>query len=120
RPRQPVSVDPLFRAAGRSGRATVGRQRGRFLRQRARRDNYRALQNRGDSPARSLAASGGGRIRNAGMGRLVQSSSAAGADRQRSAGGARGVVLSFNESVADGSLTQTRRSPENPGRFMLS
>lgn len=36
-------------------------------------------------------------IRHAGMGRLFQSPSVAGADRQCTAGGARGVVLSFNE-----------------------
>ena len=52
-----------------------------------------------------------------GMGRLVQSSSAAGADRQRTASGVRNDVLSFNESVADGGLTQTRKSPKKPGRF---
>ena len=41
----------------------------------------------------------------------------AGANRQCTASRTRGDVLSFNESAADGGLTQTRTSPEKPGRF---
>jgi putative transposase len=64
--------------------------------------------------------SGSGGIRHVGMGRLVQPSSFARTYRQHSAGRARNVVLSFNESVADGGLTQARSSPEKPGRFTSS
>jgi putative transposase len=41
---QPISVDPLLRAPGRDGRAALGGQRGRFLRQRAGRNHHRSLQ----------------------------------------------------------------------------
>ena len=43
-------------------------QRGRFVRQCSGGDDHRALQDRGHSPPRSLALSGGSRICNAGMG----------------------------------------------------
>jgi hypothetical protein len=113
----PISVDSILRATGRSGGRAVGRQRGRFVRQRPCRDDHRALQDRAHKSARSLAAPRSRGIRDARMGRLVQSPSAAGANRERTAGGARGDVLFFNESTADGGLTQTRTSPEKPGRF---
>src|SRR5271163_3566731 len=54
------------------------------------------------------------------MGRLVQSSPVARTDRQHSAGRTRDHVSSIHGSVADGGLTQTRGSPENPGRFSLA
>src|SRR5271170_6228382 len=53
------------------------------------------------------------------MGRLVQSSPVARTDRQHSAGRTRDDVSSIHGSVADGGLTQTRGSPENPGRFRM-
>src|SRR5271170_5974848 len=54
------------------------------------------------------------------MGRLVQSSPVARTDRQHSAGRTRDDVSSIHGSVADGGLTQTRGSPENPGRFSIA
>ena len=51
------------------------------------------------------------------MGRLVQSSPTARTDRQHPPGGVGGNVSSIDESVADGGLTHTRSSPEEPGRF---
>ena len=41
-------------------------------------------------------------------------------DRQRAAGGVRGVVLPANGSAADDDLTLTHRSPGKPGRFKPS
>jgi hypothetical protein len=79
----------------------------------------RAVEDRGDPSPGAVAQSGGGRVRNARVGRLVQPSSAARAHRQRATSGARSVVLSVNGSVAHGGLTQTRRSPEKPGRFSV-
>jgi putative transposase len=70
-------------------------ERLRFVRQRIGRDDHRALQDRSDPPPRSVATSGSGRIRDARMGRLVQSSSAARANRQRATGRARDVVLRY-------------------------
>jgi len=57
------------------------------------------------------------RVRHAGMGRLVQSSSAARADRQHSSGGVGTGVLSAMGRVSHGGLTQTNESPEFQGRF---
>ena len=53
---------------GRGRPCAVGRQRRRQLRQRARRDDQRALQGRGDPSARAVALAGGGRVRHARMG----------------------------------------------------
>lgn len=46
----------------------------------------RSVQDRGDSPAWTLAPSGRGRVCHPGVGRLVQQPAAAGANRQRTAG----------------------------------
>jgi transposase InsO family protein len=56
------------------------------LRQRARRDDQRVLQGRGDPSARTVAVAGGGRVRHARMGRLVQQPQASGAGRPCAAG----------------------------------
>jgi transposase InsO family protein len=113
----PVSVDSLLRATGRSRRPALCGQRGRFVRQRPGRDHHGALQGRAHSPSRSVVAFGSRGIRDAGMGRLVQSSTVVGTDWKRAAGGVRSVVSSVYGSTAHGGLTQTRSSPEKPGRF---
>ncbi len=95
--------------------SAVGGQRRRFVRQRVGRNDYRTLPDRRDPPSQSLATSGRGGIHHLGVGRLVQSSSAARADRLHPACGARVLVLSLNESAADGGLTQNRMSPESRG-----
>jgi putative transposase len=58
------------------------------------------------------------RVRHAGMGRLVQSPPAAGADRQHPSGGVGTGVLSATGRVSHGGLTQINESPEFPGRFI--
>jgi transposase InsO family protein len=57
RPGQPVSVDSLLRTVGRSRGRAVGGQCRRFVRQRARRDDYRVVQNGSHPPPRPVAAS---------------------------------------------------------------
>ena len=73
-------------------------------------------------PSSFIAAARGairpGGIRNARMGRLVQQSAPARADRQHPASRIRGPVSSIGGSAADGGVTQTRSSPENSGRFI--
>ncbi len=85
--------------------------------QRTRRDGQRPLQGRGHPSARALALLRGGRVRNAGMGRLVQQSPAAGAQRQHPAGRSRGMLLRHARRVGHGGVTQTKRPPANPARF---
>ena len=75
------------------------------------------VQDGGHSSTRPVATSRGRRVRHPGMGRLVQSSPAAGTDRQRAAGGIGAGVLSPAKRVGSRSLTQHQQSPENPGRF---
>ena len=53
--RRAICVDQIHGAPRRGRRRTIGRQRRRFLRQRARRDDQRALQGRGDLAARAVA-----------------------------------------------------------------
>lgn len=67
--------------------------RGDSLRQRPRRIRHRPLQNGSDSSAGALEASRSRGIRHARLGRLVQSSSAAGADRLRAPSRVRGALL---------------------------
>src|SRR5262245_31204382 len=52
------------------------------------------------------------------MGRLVQQSTAAGADRLHPAGRGRGALLWHAGSTSHGSMTQTKQPPANPGRFI--
>src|SRR5208283_1909375 len=91
--RRAICVDQIHGAPRRGRRRTIGRQRRRFLRQRARRDDQRALQGRGDLATRAMAQLRAGRVRYARMGGLVQQSKAAGADRKHSAGRSRDALL---------------------------
>ena len=71
RPRLAVRLHPLQRAAGRSRHRAVGGQQGRQLRQRAGRDDQRAVQGRGH-PSPSLEDQGGGRAGHARMGVVLR------------------------------------------------
>ena len=55
RPRQPIRLDQIHRAPGRSRHRAVGRQRRRHLRQCPRRDDQRPLQGRSHPSARTMA-----------------------------------------------------------------
>src|SRR5262249_33241447 len=57
------------------------------------------------------------RVRDAGMGGLVQQSAALGADRQHPAGRSRGTLLRHAGTTCHGGVTQTKWPPTNPGRF---
>src|SRR5262249_18722700 len=57
------------------------------------------------------------RVRDAGMGGLVQQSAALGAHRQHPAGRSRGTLLRHAGTTCRGSVTQTKWPPTNPGRF---
>ena len=97
--------------------SSLGRQRRRQLRQRARRDHQRPLQGRGHPSARAMAELRGRRVRHPRMGRLVQQSPPAGAHRQHPAGRSRGTLLRHAGRTRHGGVTQTKRPPANPGRF---
>ena len=79
-----VRLDPLQRATGRGRHRALGRQQGRQLRQRAGRDNQRALQVRDHSPPRTLENFGSRATGNPRMGVVVQPSPATGAHRLHS------------------------------------
>ncbi len=91
---------------------SVGQPR-RCVRQCARRVGDRALQDGGDSAEGAVAVARGGRVRHAGVGRLVQQSAPARADRGHPARGVRSAVL----CPGQGGLIQRIRSPTNPVRF---
>src|SRR5262249_14531444 len=57
------------------------------------------------------------RVRDAGMGGLVQQSAALGADREHPAGRSRGTLLRHAGPTCHGGVTQTKWPPTNPGRF---
>src|SRR5262245_39257107 len=59
------------------------------------------------------------RVRDAGMGGLVQQSAALGADRQHPAGRSRGTLLRHAGTTCHGGVTQTKWPPTNPGRFSV-
>jgi len=59
----------------------------------------------------------GGRVGHAQLGRLVQQSTAAGADRQHPTGGGRGQLLFTNPRVRHVGVTQANEPPGKPGRF---
>ncbi len=80
----------LHRAARRGRGRRLGRLPWRQLRQRAGRDDHRAVQDRADPPARPLEGGRGRRIRHLGVGRLVQPPSTAGAHWACPAGRIRG------------------------------
>ena len=61
---------------------------------------------------------GSRRVRDAGMGGLVQQPTALGAHRQHPAGRSRGTLLRHAGTTCHGSVTQTKWPPTNPGRFI--
>src|SRR5262249_49427331 len=77
----------------------------------------RSLQGRDHPSARTMAVIRSRRVRDAGMGGLVQQSAALGADRQHPAGRSRGTLLRHAGTTCQGSVTQTKWPPTNPGRF---
>ena len=82
--------------------------------------DHRPLQDRGDSPPRTVAQHRRRRVRDARVGRLVQQPPPARADRLRAASRIRGGVLSKSEQPSHGGGTHVIESPENPGRFTES
>ena len=112
-------LHPLQRAAcrGRSGR--LGRIPGGFLRQRARRNHQRALQDRSDPAKGALEEHRRRRVRHPGMGRLVQLSAPARTDRQHPASRIRNALL---DRVRQYGYSRTHRteSPLKPGRFIIT
>src|SRR4249919_3694853 len=113
---QYVSIKYTERLAEAGIEPSVG-QRRRQLRQCSGRDHQRSLQSRGHPSARTVAVVRHRRVRNVGMGRLVQQSPAAGAHRQHPAGRGRGALLRHAGPTSYGGVTQTKQPPENPGRF---
>jgi len=81
------------------------------------RDRQRSLQGRGHPSARTLAVVRSRRVRDAGMGGLVQQSPAVGAHRQHPAGRGRGELPRHAGPTGHGGVTQTKQPPANPGRF---
>ena len=81
---------------------------GDSLRQCPRRNDQRSLQGRGHPSTRTMALVRGRRVRDAGMGGLVQQSPAAGAHRQHPAGRSRGTLLRHAGRASHGSVTQTK------------
>jgi transposase InsO family protein len=81
-------------------------------------DSYdNALADRSDPSPRPLAEPGSGRIRNPGMGRLVQQPPPARTHRQRTARRSRGALLCGQRRSRYGRVTQTKQPPANPVRF---
>jgi transposase InsO family protein len=92
-PRLAVRLDSLLRAAGRSRHRTLGGQHRRQLRQRAGRDDQRAVQGRADPSAGALQDTRGRRAGHARMGLVVQPPSTARALGIHPAGRSRGKLL---------------------------
>src|SRR5207302_7195234 len=64
-----------------------------------------------------MAVIRGRRVRDAGMGGLVQQPAALGAHWQHPAGRSRGTLLRHAGTTGHGGVTQTKSPPANPGRF---
>jgi len=80
-------------------------------------EGQRSLQGRGHPSARAVTVVRRRRVRDIGMGRLVQQSPAAGADWQHPAGRGRGALLRHAGPTSHGSVTQAKQPPANPARF---
>ncbi|CAA9310730.1 MAG: Mobile element protein, partial [uncultured Gemmatimonadaceae bacterium] len=92
RPRLAIRRHALHGATSRGRRGALGRQCGRRVRQRARRERDRLVQGGADPPAGALARLRRRRVRDVGVGRVVQPAAPARAARLRPAGGVRGAV----------------------------
>ena len=93
------------------------RQQGRLVRQRTGRIRDRTVQDGSHPATGAVARTRGRRVRDPGMGLVVQPSSPPGADRARPAGRARGGALSPRGSIRRTRDSQRKWSPVNPGRF---
>ncbi len=100
RSRQPICLDQIHRTAGRGRHRAVSGKRRQFLRQRSRRNHQRALQSGGHSSTRTLAEFRSRRVRDARMGRLVQSPPAAGAYRKHPPAEAEACYYALNNQAA--------------------
>jgi putative transposase len=105
-----VPVHPVQRRAGRRADHPVGRQRRGLLRQRARGDGHRPVQDRGHSSPGAMGNHRPGRGRHRRMGQLVQHPAADGADREPPAGRVR-AGLARRHSAPGG---EGRRRPWPP------
>src|ERR1700716_873683 len=75
----------------------------------------RSLQGRDHPSARAMAVVRSRRVRDAGMGGLVQQPAALGAHRQHPAGRSRGTLLRHAGTTCHGRVTQTKWPPDEPG-----
>ena len=114
-----VPLHPLQRATCRGRCRRLGRIQGGFLRQRARRNHQRALQDRSNPAKGALEEHRRRRVRHPGMGRLVQQPATARTDRRHPAGRIRNAL---QDGVRQDGYSRTHRteSPLKPGRFTLS
>ncbi len=118
RPGQPVRLDRGHRAPRGSRDRAVGRRRRRQRRQRPGRDHRRPRQGRGDPATRPVARARRRRVRQPGMGPLVQRSPAARAHRRPSARRSRGAALPDpDRGRRRGGVRPEKRPPANPARF---
>jgi hypothetical protein len=106
------------RAAGRGRRGHLSRLPRRQLRQCPGRDDHWAVQDRADSPPRAVEGPRPGRVRHAGVGRLVQPPPALRAHWLCAACRVRGRILARGGPQRPCS-TQATKPPMNPGRFTL-
>lgn len=81
------------------------------------RDHQRPLRDRSDPSPRTLAIVQCCRIRDAGMGQLVQQPAASRADRKYPASRSPRTLLRHAECSSHSNLAYTNRSQANPGRF---
>lgn len=102
-----------------AGSGRLCRIPGGFLRQRARRNHQRSLQDRSDPAKGALEEHRRRRVRHVGMGRLVQQPATARTDRRHPTGRIRNALL---DRVRQYGYSRTHRteSPLNPGRFSSS
>jgi hypothetical protein len=112
----PIAVHPLHRAPGRGRCRHLGRHPRRLLRQRAGRDDHRAVQDRADPPARPVEGHRRPRVRHLGVGRLVQPPPAPGAHWPPPTGRVRGRIPETGRPQLLCS-TQATEPPMNPGRI---
>jgi hypothetical protein len=111
-------VDPLHGAPRRSRSGHLGREPWRQLRQRARRDDLRPLQDRADPSPWTVEGNRRRRVLDARVGRLVQPPSAPRTGRRRPAGRVRGRLPKEGGPQVR-CRTQGTEPPVNPGRFTL-
>ena len=118
RSRLAVHVDPAYsERLAEAGIAALGRGRRHLLRQRAGRDDQRPVQDRADQAARPVAQPRRPRDRHRRMGRLVQPPPPLRVLRRHPTRRARGRLTTLNTRAQPPAESQTRKSPDTPGRF---